>query len=60
MQTVCSAIKHDHEAAHVAHDSVIRCLRTLQRSELVGESAQPWSQLLAEEAIRLSSASSRH
>ena len=23
MQAVCSAIKHDHEAAHVAHNSVI-------------------------------------
>jgi hypothetical protein len=52
-QIVCSAIKHDHEAAPVAHDSTIRCSRcSLQRNELLGESAQ----LQAEEAIRLSSA----
>ena len=59
MQIVCSAIKHDHEAAHVAHDSVVKFYSMLiQCNNMVGESAQ----IQAEEAkaIRLSSANSRH
>ena len=39
MQLMCSAIKHHHEAAHVAHDSIVwfcSCSRDGRRS-------QPWS-----------------